>query len=95
MGGIPKTRGQTFNSLCEDHAPASDYPIKLVKAKQCVSDHGEMFTSGWLVEAMPNLVKGKAKRIDSRFLEPACSSETSSCGFCSASAPPPTPVRQI
>lgn len=43
-----------------------------VKSKQRVADHGEVFTPGWLVETMLNLVKGETERIDSRFLEPAC-----------------------
>jgi len=47
-------------------------PISLVKSKQRVADHGEVFTPAWLVEAMLDLVKGETERIDSRFLEPAC-----------------------
>lgn len=45
-----------------------------VRSKQRVSDHGEVFTPAWLVEAMLNLVKDESERIDSRFLEPACGS---------------------
>lgn len=48
--------------------------IKLVKSKQRVADHGEVFTPAWMVEAMLDLVKGEIERIDSRFLEPACGS---------------------
>jgi len=44
----------------------------LVKSKQRVADHGEVFTPAWMVEAMLDLVKGETERIDSRFLEPAC-----------------------
>jgi hypothetical protein len=44
------------------------------KSKQRVADHGEVFTPAWMVEAMLDLVKGEAERIDSRFLEPACGS---------------------
>ena len=44
----------------------------LVKSKQRVADHGEVFTPPWMVEAMLDLVKGETERIDSRFLEPAC-----------------------
>lgn len=44
------------------------------KSKQRIADHGEVFTPPWLVEAMLDLVKGEAERIDSRFLEPACGS---------------------
>lgn len=48
--------------------------MSLVKSKQRVADHGEVFTPDWLVEAMLDLVKGESERIDSRFLEPACGS---------------------
>ena len=51
-----------------------DPPEELVKSKQRVADHGEVFTPEWLVEAMLDLVKDEAQRIDSRFLEPACGS---------------------
>lgn len=50
------------------------HPMKLVKSKQRVADHGEVFTPHWMVEAMLDLVKGETERIDSRFLEPACGS---------------------
>lgn len=46
----------------------------LVKSKQRVADHGEVFTPAWMVEAMLDLVKNESERIDSRFLEPACGS---------------------
>lgn len=45
---------------------------KLVKSKQRVADHGEVFTSQREVNAMLDLVKQETERIDSRFLEPAC-----------------------
>ncbi|MDU1224344.1 N-6 DNA methylase [Varibaculum cambriense] len=45
---------------------------RLVKSKQRVSDHGEVFTPSHIVNAMLNLVKEESERIDSRFLEPAC-----------------------
>lgn len=48
--------------------------MSLVKSKQRVADHGEVFTPEWMVEAMLNLVKDETERIDSRFLEPACGS---------------------
>lgn len=48
--------------------------MTLVKSKQRVADHGEVFTPSWMVEAMLDLVKGETERIDSRFLEPACGS---------------------
>lgn len=48
--------------------------IALVKSKQRVADHGEVFTPTLMVEAMLNLVQAETERIDSRFLEPACGS---------------------
>lgn len=56
-------------SNLENGAPAS-----LVKSKQRVADHGEVFTPPEIVEAMIDLVASEAERIDSRFLEPACGS---------------------
>jgi len=46
----------------------------LVKSKQRVADHGEVFTPNWMVQDMLDLVKSETERIDSRFLEPACGS---------------------
>jgi len=48
--------------------------VKLIKSKQRVADHGEVFTPDWMIEAMLDLVEHEAERIDSRFLEPACGS---------------------
>lgn len=48
--------------------------MSLVRSKQRVADHGEVFTPPELVEAMIDLVKTEAGRIESRFLEPACGS---------------------
>jgi type I restriction-modification system DNA methylase subunit len=48
--------------------------MSLVKSKQRVADHGEVFTPAWMVEAMLDMVKDETERIDSRFLEPACGS---------------------
>lgn len=48
--------------------------MSLIKSKQRVADHGEVFTPAWLVEEMLDLVKDETFRIDSRFLEPACGS---------------------
>jgi len=45
---------------------------QLVKSKQRVADHGEVFTPARVVESMLDLVKNESERIDSRFLEPAC-----------------------
>ena len=47
---------------------------QLVKSRQRVADHGEVFTPSWLVNDMLDLVKDETERIDSRFLEPACGS---------------------
>lgn len=44
----------------------------LIKSKQRVSDHGEVYTPGWLIEAMLDLVQDETERLDSRFLESAC-----------------------
>ena len=46
----------------------------LVKSRQRVADHGEVFTPNRIVESMLDLVKNESERIDSRFLEPACGS---------------------
>lgn len=48
--------------------------MNLIRSKKRVADHGEVFTPNWMVEAMLDLVKGEAERIDARFLEPACGS---------------------
>lgn len=48
--------------------------MSLVRSRQRVADHGEVFTPGWLVESMLDLVREETERIDSRFLEPACGS---------------------
>lgn len=46
-------------------------PMSLIKSKQRVADHGEVFTPAWMVEPMLDLAKDEANRIDARFLEPA------------------------
>jgi hypothetical protein len=48
--------------------------MSLIKSRQRIADHGEVFTPRWMVDAMLDLVKGETERIDSRFLEPACGS---------------------
>jgi len=48
--------------------------MTLIKSRQRVADHGEVFTPAWMVEAMLDLVRDETERIDSRFLEPACGS---------------------
>ena len=69
--------------ILRDNAPSSQknaearqkpQPQSLIKSKERVADHGEVFTPAWLVEKMLDLVKGETERIDSRFLEPACGS---------------------
>jgi hypothetical protein len=45
--------------------------MTLVKSKQRVAEHGEVFTLTWMVEAMLNLVKDETERMGSRFLESA------------------------
>ena len=47
-------------------------PVELVKSKQRVADHGEVFTPTEIVEEMLDLVAAETERIDARFLEPAC-----------------------
>jgi hypothetical protein len=54
--------------------PSDAAPSSLIRSRQRVADHGEVFTPPWLVEKMLDLVKGESERIDSRFLEPACGS---------------------
>ena len=41
-----------------------DFRMSLIKSKQRVADHGEVFTPDWLVEKMLDLVKGETERID-------------------------------
>lgn len=48
--------------------------MSLIKSQKRVADHGEVFTPPWMVDAMLDLVKDEAERIDSRVLEPACGS---------------------
>lgn len=48
--------------------------MTLIRSKQRIADHGEVFTPAWMVDAMLDLVKGETERIDARFLEPACGS---------------------
>jgi hypothetical protein len=63
-------------TVAEHHRITSNYThaMILVKSKQRVADHGEVFTPPWMVEAMLDLVKDETQRIDARFLEPACGS---------------------
>lgn len=57
-----------------DSVLGANDPKKLIKSRQRVAEHGEVFTPSWLVEDMLDLVKIESERIDSRFLEPACGS---------------------
>jgi len=57
-----------------DIPPLHDGAVILVKSRQRVVDHGEVFTPTELVESMIDQVRSEADRIDSRFLEPACGS---------------------
>lgn len=52
----------------------SELDEELIKSKDRVSSHGEVFTPKWLVENMLDLVRDESFRIDSRILEPACGS---------------------
>ena len=50
----------------------NEIEAKQIISKQRVEDHGEVYTNKREVDAMLDLVKHEADRIDSRFLEPAC-----------------------
>jgi hypothetical protein len=68
-------RSRAHRSYPPRHGDANTLSsVDLVKSKQRVADHGEVFTPAWMVEAMLDLVKEETERIDSRFLEPACGS---------------------
>lgn len=45
---------------------------KVLKSKDRIKDHGEVFTQEREVNSMVDLVKNETERIESRFLEPAC-----------------------
>lgn len=49
-----------------------DPTMSLIRSRQRVADHGEVFTPAWLVEDMLDLVGEDAARIDARVLEAAC-----------------------
>jgi len=49
-----------------------DKTMEQIKSKSRVANHGEVFTAQREVNAMLDLVLHETKRIDSRFLEPAC-----------------------
>lgn len=60
--------------MMTEHTKGSADPERLVRSRERVADHGEVFTPRWLVDDMIDLVADEASRIDSRFLEPACGS---------------------
>lgn len=43
-----------------------------IRSRQRVSDHGEVFTPEWMVEAMLDLVKAETEIVKTTFLESAC-----------------------
>lgn len=76
-GAPPVPSGEPHRAGREPPVAAAAGPVKskgLIKSKQRVADHGEVFTPPWLVEKMLDLVRGETERIESRFLEPACGS---------------------
>lgn len=79
-GTGPSAKGETVASIATQssrRASSTEAQLpspSLIKSKQRVADHGEVFTPPWLVEKMLDLVQGETERIDSRFLEPACGS---------------------
>lgn len=44
-------------------------PEQIIKSKQRIADHGEVFTPAHIVGAMLDLAKDESERIDSRSLE--------------------------
>ncbi|HEY5932902.1 MAG TPA: SAM-dependent DNA methyltransferase [Nitrospira sp.] len=70
----PVLKSDKIEKMREVTVPQTPLPVSLMKSKQRVADHGEVFTPSWMVEAMLDLVKDETERIDSRFLEPACGS---------------------
>lgn len=46
----------------KEATPEVHRPVKYIKSKQRVADHGEVFTSAWLVNAMLDLVKEETER---------------------------------
>ncbi|MCC6723570.1 MAG: SAM-dependent DNA methyltransferase [Saprospiraceae bacterium] len=50
----------------------TNHKQNLVKSKERVANHGEVFTAEREVNAMLDMVKQETERIESRFLEPAC-----------------------
>jgi hypothetical protein len=46
--------------------------MSLIKSKERIRDHGEVFTPEFVVNDMLSLVNNEVERFDSKFLEPAC-----------------------
>ena len=62
-----KTLLRSLSSL--GHRPRSQgINYEFDQSNRRVADHGEVFTPQWLVENMPDLVKGETERIDSRLV---------------------------
>lgn len=74
VGPRERMRGVSAPKIVGPVGIGPDDRPSLVKSKQRVADHGEVFTPPEIVEAMIDLVRAEAERIDSRFLEPACGS---------------------
>jgi hypothetical protein len=68
------TRHEDTKTAAKMSRNANKTSTGLIRSKERVADHGEVFTPPWMVEAMLDLVKDESERIDSRFLEPACGS---------------------
>lgn len=66
--------------------------MNLVKSKQRVADHGEVFTPPWMVEAMLDLVKPETERIDARFRRAAVARQAAILAY-SARAVPTAPIQ--
>ena len=65
---------KTSEATADARVPREPTDEVLVKSRQRVADHGEVFTPAWLIEDMLNLVRDESERIDARVLEPACGS---------------------
>ena len=53
-------------------AKARETEQRLIKSRERVRDHGEVFTPDWLVRDMCDLVAAQCADVGARFLEPAC-----------------------
>lgn len=73
MGGTDFSTTTSTSDSAEAIAGLGE-TASLIRTRQRMADHGEVFTPRWVVEAMLDLVRDETERIDSRFLEPACGS---------------------